>query len=106
MPHPPIGIGSLKEIDDVDTRRELYYLVTRLTVFERIQFLRWCCSRANDQILLKSEPPHIVVTIEHTTGDAWEVACDLFCIHAQWGLPLQTILAGLERKVASKPRLS
>jgi hypothetical protein len=100
----PRGIQSLKEIDDIDTRREISILLNKLTQDERVEFLQWCCRQANDRIMVLNNPPWVMVNITNNTGEANETLLDLAILHAQFGFPLQFVLTELERRTA-KARL-
>lgn len=96
------GVLSLKQIDDIDTRRETFYLLSKLTPVQRIAFLYWCCDQANNRMIHTDVNK---VWVEHSTGDAREVRNDLWMLHVQFNLPLPRILSGLERAVRNPERI-
>lgn len=100
-----VGIGSLKEIDDLDTRREVLVLLYKLTPEERCAFLRWAANTANEKIMLAHNPPWVLVTLSNNTGEAMETLYDLCLMHSQYGLPWQVVLAELERWTAKLRKL-
>jgi hypothetical protein len=96
---------ALKNVDDIDTRREMKIALDKLTVQQRIEFLHWCCARSNNRAMTTTKPPWSYVTITHTTGDSQEVILDLCMIHAHYGLPMNEILAELESRASAAQRL-
>lgn len=99
------GIAGLKVIDTKDDRRELLILMSRLTVQERMDYLRWCAARTNDSIMVRSNPPWVLVEFTPAAGNAIEACYDLYLLVSQFGGPLLDFLAELERRVSLQPRL-
>lgn len=50
--------------------------------------------------MLTNDPPWVLVRISNATGDAVETFLDLATMIAQYGMPIQTALAELERLVS------
>jgi hypothetical protein len=99
-----IGIQGLKDIDDLDTRREIIICFEKLSEFERISFLHWCCRVSHQHKIATSSPPWNLVVITNPSGDVFETFRDFCGIIVNYGLPLRICLAKLEQ-LASKSRL-
>lgn len=102
LPQNP-GILSLKEIDNLDDRREIFYLLSRLTPLQRIAFLYWCCDQANNRMIHRGEQTRVDIT--DPTGDPYHTMLSIAMLHAQYNLPIQRVLRGLERAVRNPERI-
>lgn len=89
-------LEDLRSWDDLDTRREIFYLISKLTPAERLNFLRWCTERCNSK--LRHNPAGGVhVYIQDTTaGHPAETYYDLAALVVHYGLSLPQALQELE----------
>lgn len=92
MPKPPE-----LAFDNLDDRREMQYLLEKLSPSRRILFLQWACTQCRGG--LKPRPSRA------TKGDAIEVFFDLWSLAFQYELDLDQITRELERFV-SRPSSS
>lgn len=95
-----MGIEALQQVDDLDTRREVFYLLSRLSSTERIAFLHWCAANVNDSIRLRHNPPWVLTVVRNDTGEIMESCGDLWGLVCQWGLDPVVALKELERRVS------
>lgn len=86
--------------DDVDTRRELYYEISRLPRGHRLDFLRWAaeeynrCLRGRD-VVRKGD---VVIKVRETSSDGEaEVFWDVCLLLAQ-GLSIEVVMRELVRR--------
>lgn len=100
-----LGIQSLRMIDDIDTRREIYHCLTKLSEFERIAFLYWCGRASHQMILATSEPPWHLFEIRNLTGNVDETIADFYAMVANFGLPISLCLRQLEKMASAKPAI-
>lgn len=95
-----MGVEKLAEIDDTDSRRELFYLMSRLSPARRVEFLQWCAGVANGAIMLRHDPPWVLTVVQNETGEAMESYLDLMGLISQWGLDAGVAVKELERRVS------
>lgn len=100
-----MDLFNLKPIDNRDDRREIFYLLQKLTANERIWFLEWCRDKANASTRMAHNPPWVFVVISSTTGHVAETYWDLMAMIVQFGLNLDVVLSGLERAVKKARRV-
>lgn len=87
---------SFRLHDNLDDRRELLYLLERVSPERRKLFLAWACAQCRGVLR-----PKVAAT---TAGEALEVFMDLWGLSTQWGLDLGRTLQHLERCVSSWTR--
>lgn len=85
-------MSGLPAVLDADTRKHLWRGLDRLGARRRLDFLQWCCQRANGIGGIKTA----VTTYNGTTGQAWD---DVQMLCFQHGLSLQTACEELERRL-------
>lgn len=96
----PDGIFALEAIDNVDDRRELFYLFQRLQPWERVRFLFWAAGLANGPYRsLRPNGDIVKVVVTNRTGEPAESYIDLCCLIAQWRVPRDVVLQELEKLV-------
>lgn len=106
---PPLekhGIGKLTEIDNVDDRKEIYYLLTLLTVQERFTFLDFTIKVINEGIVFQHDPPHILLTVTQETGSVSETYMDLMLAISKYNIPVPILLQGLVNYVRKLEKLT
>jgi hypothetical protein len=79
-------------LDNKDDRKELYYLLGKVSPAHRLSFLAWCCAQC--QGVLR---PKVSV---NSTGSDLEVFFDLWALSLHYGLCLDRAAAELERRVS------
>ena len=94
-----LGINSLRAIDTKDDRREIWHLLSKLTIKQRTGFMEYCMNQINTGIMLKTAPPWVLFECWSETGDVNETYVDLMTTIAQYSLPVDTVLRELERFV-------
>lgn len=100
-----MNILNLKPIDNLDDRREIFHLMSKLDPESRVRFLEWCRDKTNDAIKLRHNPPWTLVVIEMSTGEVSEAYYDLMLLISQFGLKLDVVLPELEKRAANAVRL-
>lgn len=94
------GLNALKPMDDRDTRREVFYLLGKLTPRERIEFLQWCASVVTNQFLRHDPVNGRTVFIQDTTsGHVAEAYADFGQLVVHYGLDPILAANELERRV-------
>lgn len=94
-----LGINSLQVIDTKDDRREIWHLLSKLTLAQRTGFIQHCVDQINTGIMLKTAPPWVLFRCWSETGDVNETYVDLMTTIAQYSLPVDLVLRELERFV-------
>ena len=95
-------IDSLKEIDNLDDRREIFYLLSKLNAIERVRFLEWCRDKTNEEIKFRHSPPWVFVKITSATGQPEETYWDLMLMVATFELDMDVVLRELETRVSGR----
>ena len=95
MSEKRFGISSLQEIDNLDDRREIYYLLSMMNASERKSFLEHAIRSINQGIVMTHDPPWrlLIVTVE--AGTVSEAYMDLMDAIAMLQLPIQALLDDL-----------
>lgn len=101
-----MGVHLLEPIDNLDTRREAFYLLSRLPGSSRIEFLHWCARNVNAAIRLRHDPPWVLTEVRNDTGEVMESYADLMGLICQWGMDADAALRELERRVSRLPAQS
>ena len=91
---------SLQQIDNLDDRREIHRLLMLLSPLARTTFLHWCATTTNKAIMVRHNPPWLLVRIENQTEEAAESYWDLMMMISQYGLDPDVVLPELERRAA------
>lgn len=98
------GLNALKPVDDLDTRREIMFLLQHMTAIERIEFLHWAAQRSNFKRNWQGPQVYIQDT---TDGRVEETYFDLMGLAVHYGLTWPEILSELEavarRKLLARP---
>ena len=99
IPSPVVmGLNALLPLDDLDTRREIMYLFSRLLPDERVQFLRWCTVRVNSKLRHNPEGEVFVYIEDTTEGHVAESYFDFMALIVHYGLDWQPAVQELERR--------
>lgn len=91
-----MGIHSLKTIDTLDDRREIYFLLDKLLVREQ----EWFLSELGRNV---EKIPFTVTNNSRTTNEAY---LDLLSIMGQYELKIQPVLSALEKFVAGRTAMT
>lgn len=94
------GILDLQTINNRDDKKEIWRLLSLLTVQERIAFLDFVVNQINQGVKLKSDPPWVLIEITNNTGDPNETYMDLMHVVSQYQIPWAPVLTTLERFVS------
>lgn len=106
MSAPRYGIASLSEIDNLDDRREVFYLLSLLTDEERKKFLLYCVREINRGIVFTHDPPHVLLEVRVETGTINETYMDLMLAIAKYNLPIKALLEDLVKYVSGLQKLT
>lgn len=79
MSKPPLLI-----VDNLDTRREVWQLLKRLSPAKRIEFLTWCCERARPK-RGQGKPFVNQKTLDLAAKARWDSGADERLHHEVWG---------------------
>ena len=98
-------LEDLQSIDNVDDRREILHLLSKLDPDTRVKFLYWARDETNAQVQQRQDPTDETrllkfVEITISTGDHHEAWFDLCLMIATYGLNKRIALAELERWAA------
>lgn len=94
-------VSQLQKLNDVDTRREVFILLGKLTPTERTAFLYHCCDRIGILGVDPDSGKPLAVTITCESGDVTESYLDFWGLVASYGLDAKSALEELERRVSA-----
>jgi ribosomal protein L37AE/L43A len=97
-----MGFNSLKSVDDLDTRREVWECFCKLPPLERTAFLLWCCDTLNRKLM--GAGSGVFYEISNETGECMESYLDFFTLIGQYGLDSAKALAELESRASKFSR--
>lgn len=105
---PDVSKPSILQIDNLDDRREVYFLLHRLPPDRRLAFMDWCCSRIVAPGGTRPTPSR--VRMAETIAAAWKCSeaderltgmlyGDFLLLGSQWALDLVAAALELEQWV-------
>lgn len=102
-------LGSVRKLDNLDDRREIVVQLNHLTEQQRIAYLRWAVDQAPiNQKDPGQKPLKVVVSTKDARespfpwGSAEQCYFDLMMAIQQHGVPVDIVLAELERRASKK----
>lgn len=90
------GITGLSVIDDLDTRREIFFLLAKLDQTQRTAFMREVVDLLNAEIRRLQPPPWNLVRYWSVDDSVNETYMDLLLLLAQFNVPVEATLIHLE----------
>lgn len=100
------GIGKLYELDNLDDRREVFYLLTLLTIQEQKKFLEHAVLVINQGVVHSHNPPHQLLEVTQECQTTNETYLDLMGAIALYDLPVQALLDDLVKYVSHLGKLT
>ena len=98
------GIEILKVVDTKDDRKEIFYLLTLLSLQERTAFLTYIVREINRGIVFTHEPPWSFISVQVEHGTAQEAYMDLMLATAKYQIPVSAVLQDLADFVRKKSK--
>jgi len=99
------GISRLVEVDNLDDRTEIFYLLQQLTIAEQNKFLCYVVHEVNRGIVFAHQPPHVLLTVTAESETVQEAYLDLIFAVAKYDIPVATVLTELVNYVRSLDKL-